>query len=407
MTVEEFSNEFDILYNNVMSNQAPGLNEYEKSVFLTKAQTEIIKSYFLGETKTANGFDKDSKKQYDFSSLIRVASLYNVNTVKERITPIEKLDRNSKVFLFPKDYFLSINEVIYDGFTQYSVVPISYGEYQTKLLKPYAFPVKKGAWRIFTDKKNCNYFEEKVGTDNNCTYSILTSWADQKRNLQITIGKSDQVISIDSERVENKGIYLKANDNEVLVDTVIIVDSGWSGSTSTYSISIRVTNASLYDDEQIFNLLKYGFKYALENGNPEYDTYKAATHLDGFINTEAPSKFTTIATTGKTFKTKIIELPLAEIIGKFKSDNINYQIRYVKVPTPIVLVDLRNDNLSIDGIDTVTPCTLPSELHKEILQRAVELAKASYTGDLNSMIAAGSVSATDKGIPPSQQQTRQ
>ena len=37
MTTQEFSLEFDILYNNITSNQAPGLTEYEKSVFLTKA----------------------------------------------------------------------------------------------------------------------------------------------------------------------------------------------------------------------------------------------------------------------------------------------------------------------------------------------------------------------------------
>ena len=37
MNHTEFSNEFDVLYNNIMSNAAPGLNEYEKSVFLTKA----------------------------------------------------------------------------------------------------------------------------------------------------------------------------------------------------------------------------------------------------------------------------------------------------------------------------------------------------------------------------------
>ena len=46
MTTQEFSNEFDVLYNNIMSNQAPGLDEYEKSVFLTKAQNEILKNYF-------------------------------------------------------------------------------------------------------------------------------------------------------------------------------------------------------------------------------------------------------------------------------------------------------------------------------------------------------------------------
>ena len=43
MPNEEFSNEFDVLYNSITSNQAPGLDEYEKSVFLTKAQSEIIR----------------------------------------------------------------------------------------------------------------------------------------------------------------------------------------------------------------------------------------------------------------------------------------------------------------------------------------------------------------------------
>ena len=42
MTANEFSQEFDILYNNIASNQAPGLTEYEKSVFLTKAQEQIV-----------------------------------------------------------------------------------------------------------------------------------------------------------------------------------------------------------------------------------------------------------------------------------------------------------------------------------------------------------------------------
>ena len=49
MTNPEMSNEFDILYNNITSNQAPGLDEYEKSVFLTKAQDEIIKAYVVNK----------------------------------------------------------------------------------------------------------------------------------------------------------------------------------------------------------------------------------------------------------------------------------------------------------------------------------------------------------------------
>ncbi len=70
MTIQEFSNEFDVLYNNIMSNQAPGLDEYEKSVFLTKAQSEIIKNYFNPKgNKYQEGFDGSQKRQVDFSIL--------------------------------------------------------------------------------------------------------------------------------------------------------------------------------------------------------------------------------------------------------------------------------------------------------------------------------------------------
>ena len=70
----EFSNEFDVLYNNITSNQAPGLDEYEKSVFLTKAQDEIVKAYFNPKTnKVQEGFDGNEKRQIDFSMIMRSA----------------------------------------------------------------------------------------------------------------------------------------------------------------------------------------------------------------------------------------------------------------------------------------------------------------------------------------------
>ena len=74
MTNSELSNEFDVLYNSITSNQAPGLDEYEKSVFLTKAQDEITKSYFNPKTnKTQEGFDGNEKRQIDFSMILRSA----------------------------------------------------------------------------------------------------------------------------------------------------------------------------------------------------------------------------------------------------------------------------------------------------------------------------------------------
>lgn len=76
MNIPEFSTQFDILYNNIMSNNAPGLDEYEKSVCLTKAQMELVKNYFnpLGN-KYKTGFEQSIKRLTDFSTLILAVNL--------------------------------------------------------------------------------------------------------------------------------------------------------------------------------------------------------------------------------------------------------------------------------------------------------------------------------------------
>lgn len=54
-----------------------------------------------------------------------------------------------------------------------------------------------------------------------------------------------------------------------------------------------------------------------------------------------------------------------------------YRIRYVRRPTPIVLEDLTETGLTIDGVVSATECTLNPILHMDILLKAVELAQAS------------------------------
>lgn len=57
MTTQEFSIEFDILYNNLASNAAPPLNEYEKSVFLTKAQSDIVLELYSGRNNLGLSYE--------------------------------------------------------------------------------------------------------------------------------------------------------------------------------------------------------------------------------------------------------------------------------------------------------------------------------------------------------------
>lgn len=145
MTTTEFSNEFDVLYNNIMSNAAPGLNEYEKSVFLTKAQDEIIFNYFNPNgNKYKEGFDDSPKRQIDFSELI-------ANTTVSTPTTIGVFDLRGQIFILPVNVLLILNESFVNNSIHYRVVPIDYQEYDRVMSKPFKEPLKSQVWRLIKD----------------------------------------------------------------------------------------------------------------------------------------------------------------------------------------------------------------------------------------------------------------
>ena len=132
MTLEEFSTEFDVLYNSITSNAAPGFNDYEKSVLLTLAQEELIKSYFVANNNTTGvGLDGSQKRHYDFSTLIKIKSLknivYDIITARDKVNiPFLKKERNA-IFLIPNDVFLILNEHLIAKDNNYSNIPIGDG----------------------------------------------------------------------------------------------------------------------------------------------------------------------------------------------------------------------------------------------------------------------------------------
>ncbi len=236
MTVSEFSSEFDILYNNIMSNKAPGLSEYEKSVFLTKAQYEILKNYFNPKgNKYGEGFDDSAKRQADFAELINVTSLTEVT-----LDSYHKVNPKSTLYRMPDDLFIILNEIgnITDQrFNRtINIVPISFDEYARLISKPYKEPLKNQGWR------------------------------------------------------------LSQSDKPAIIAEVI-------------------------------------------------------TRTGTILN--------------------------------------EYKMRYVRKPVPIILTDLTEYNASIDGSVSVSECELNPVVHPEILQRAVELAKSAYEGDINSTVQLG------------------
>ena len=169
MTNLEFSNEFDVLYNSITSNQAPGLDEYEKSVFLTKAQDEIIKAYFNPRTnKTQEGFDGNEKRQIDFSMIMR-SNIYEPSKGVSDVftTSFFDLRDNTKAVTLNSDILMFVNEyveVTRNGKkVRLTVVPINYMEYSRLMSKPFKRPTKNQAWRLLDNSNGAKKAELIVG----------------------------------------------------------------------------------------------------------------------------------------------------------------------------------------------------------------------------------------------------
>lgn len=412
----EMSQRFDVMFNNLTSNQAPGLNEYEKSVFLTKAQDQLVNEYFNIRTDGAGGgYDGNQKRQYDFSSLVKVATLDSAN-----IADTEKLDKRSKVFLFPSDYFLAVNELISDDRYQYNVIPLSYGEYSRLMMKPYAYPVKKGAWRLFT----------KYTPPSNVSNTTINN-GEEKNAITITIKEKSKKIAFSlkvstaalppSEETSITGFERKTteypNDTIVFIynmdgveykNKLIITDFNTGCTTFTLEFYSSVGVDTL-TDAQLFCLLNEGFKQLKEDGGIS-PLQEAGLHLDYFNDIKFSAsnsnaiRPTTLVPWGESSlyadigaKTYVFNSfngngsgVTAEVIGRFTGE-VNYQLRYIKEPAPIILENLGSDeytDVRIKGKTEASDCELPEEMHEEILERAVTLAKIAWQGGTVTQVAA-------------------
>ena len=380
MTLEEFSTEFDVLYNSITSNAAPGFNDYEKSVLLTLAQEELIKSYFVANNNTTGvGLDGSQKRHYDFSTLIKVKTLNNI--IDSILTtgadvPVFNKDANN-IFLVPNDVFLVLNEYLTVKNNSYTVFPISYDSYNLLMSKPFPYPNKRQAWRL----------------DSSINGEIAAT-----KVIHVSDDKDISSKNITFESIYHKPLNIEINikNGDITLNNYVVV----SESKEAVNITLNLSNTANNDIVDIHN---YMFKLMDAN------TLKTKG-LDKYIKPLNPDY--SITSVGKigTYKAEIPAV--TDLQGNYKnfgifniiyypieipSFDVSYTIRYVKVPRPIILSDLTDLELSIRDRREQSTCELPDEMHPEILKRAVELAKAYYIGDLQSQLAIGKNSSTELG----------
>lgn len=159
MTNQEFEDEFDVLYNSIASNQAPGLDSYEKSVFLTKAQDEIVKSYFSPVlNKSQEGIDNSERRQIDFSMIISTKFItdFENSVIDNRANSRRVTLDNEDNIMFIINEFVDVVRDISENksiTTRLTVVPLHYKEYARLMSKPHRRPLKYQAWRLLDSDK--------------------------------------------------------------------------------------------------------------------------------------------------------------------------------------------------------------------------------------------------------------
>lgn len=412
MTTQEFSDQFDILFNNITSNQAPGINEYEKSVFLTKAQNQLVTEYFNNRVdQVGGGFDGSQKRQYDFSSLIKTADLKPCT-----VDNTQKLDRRSKSFLFPEDYFLSVNEMVWDSKYQYSVTAIDYAEYYRLMQKPFAYPPKKTIWRLITGKKIEVDFGiqgysmgTKYKTPISITYISLPADTDTwygSYAVEAPLGKYTYTLH----GVTDTYTYPNIDGGTITpLPQGVIIEGGyipfeyqsncyWAKPTSN-GITLLGWSTGTKTDAQVADIITALLTAFKNSGSFQYNVLEdleSLTTPEGQVyNFSVPyTKYSQFPGTGLTEEPVGLTLAynsstgsIVEIIGslitKQEASAITYRMRYIHKLSPIILTDLSSEygtEVKIEGQQNPTECELPDETHQEILERAVTLAKIAWQG---------------------------
>jgi len=161
MTTQQFSDEFDILTSSQAIlkefglTQGIELDEYEKSVFLSNAQEEIVRNTYEGLTVKGESFEETEIKRRYLDKLIKQQTV--ISTVV--ISSDEKIDTTSVFFELPTDVMVITNEQLevssddecYNG-QRIDIQPIRQDEYLVQKKNPFRVPTMKGrtnhAWRL-------------------------------------------------------------------------------------------------------------------------------------------------------------------------------------------------------------------------------------------------------------------
>lgn len=161
MTCEEFSNQFDVLLNSrgfvgeaTRNSSLPpsiSLDEYEKSIYLTKAQDELVVALYTGRTSSGDPFESTEEERRYLSNLVRESNLKPETNSSGLVLGIGS---NSKFFTLKEDVWyityesVKVRDASCRSLETLQVVPVTQDDYNRTRRNPFRGPNDRRALRL-------------------------------------------------------------------------------------------------------------------------------------------------------------------------------------------------------------------------------------------------------------------
>lgn len=159
MTTKEFSDAFDTLLNGYSTQMNFGdsasmggmvLDEYEKSLFLTQAQEQIVVELYTGRNNKLSSFEKTEELRSNLKGLIKT------DTPTESKEGFKGISKYSKFFILPDDVlFITYEAATIDdesagckNGSEISITPVTQDEFNRVMNNPFRQASKRRALRL-------------------------------------------------------------------------------------------------------------------------------------------------------------------------------------------------------------------------------------------------------------------
>lgn len=243
MKIEEASREWDLYFNNLNSNQAPAIDDYEKSIFITDAQDQFINGMLM-PSHLIIGMQSVSITQ--LASLIKYKEIDPVGDRNQPKTLFLPYSGKSIVYDLGDDIFAITNVNVTTDQNNYVVTFLNFDEMDRVQRKPYPFPPKKLCYGCIREDKGL----EILAHDKEIIKNVLVRYVERPYPVILNDGNNPDFADDGSDTVRGEQ-YCYSKKKELSEESI----SPLPDSLLSQIIKLACSNASQVYQQGANNLV--------------------------------------------------------------------------------------------------------------------------------------------------------